>query len=71
VKKFPDPENADSRRMFIQSVIESLCRIGPPAKAAVAALTQKTKDENRLIRESALRALREISPAAASKAAAR
>ena len=70
-KKFPEPETPDSRRMFIQSVIEALCRIGAPAKGAVAALTQKTKDENRLIRESALRALREISPAAAAKVAAR
>jgi HEAT repeat protein len=70
-KRFPEPNTPDSRRMFTQSVVEALCRIGPPAKAAVSALTQKTKDENRLIRESALRALREIAPGVASKVAAR
>jgi HEAT repeat protein len=71
-KVFPEPETADSRRCFLQSVIESLCRIGPAAKGAIPALTRKTKDENRLIRESAQRALREIGPVAAtSKAAVR
>jgi len=69
-KKYPEPATPDSKRQFVQSIIEALCRIGPPAKAAVPALTQKTKDENRLVRESALRALREISPAAAKKAGA-
>ena len=44
--------------------IESLCRVGPPAKAAVSALKEKAKDANRLIRESAQRALRETVAAA-------
>jgi HEAT repeat protein len=64
----PQADTADARRMFLQSVIEALCRIGPSAKAAIPALTRKIKDENRLIRESAQRALREIGPAAAKKA---
>jgi HEAT repeat protein len=64
----PQADTADARRMFIQSVIEALCRIGPSAKGAIPALTRKTKDENRLIRESAQRALREIGPAASKKA---
>jgi HEAT repeat protein len=59
----PSADTPDARRNFFQSVIEALCRIGPPAKAAVPPLTRKTKDENRLIRESAQRALREIGPA--------
>ena len=67
-KTFPNPDAPDARRSFFQSVIESLCRIGPHAKAAIPALTRKTKDENRLIRESAQRALREIGPANAKKA---
>ena len=71
IKTFPEPETPDSRRMFVQSVIESLCRIGPPAQAAVPALTKKIKDDNRLIRESAQRALREIAPAAAAKVGVR
>lgn len=61
-KALPPSDHVDARRMFLQSVIEALCRIGPPAKGAMAALTRKTKDENRLIRESAQRALREILP---------
>jgi HEAT repeat protein len=68
-KVVPNADTADGRRMFLQSVIESLCRIGPPAKAAIPALTRKLKDENRLIRESAQRALREIGLAAAPKKA--
>jgi HEAT repeat protein len=55
-------EDGEERRRFVQSVIESLCRIGPPAKGAVATLKLKAKDPNRLIRESAQRALREIAP---------
>ena len=62
---------AEQRRRFLQSVIESLCRIGPPAKAAVAALNEKAKDENRLIRESAQRALREIAPEPVKKSGAK
>jgi HEAT repeat protein len=64
----PSAETPDARRHFFQSVIESLCRIGTHAKAAIPALTRKTKDENRLIRESAQRALREIGPALSKKA---
>jgi HEAT repeat protein len=61
-KVFPNPEQPDARRSFFQSVIEALCRIGPAAKGAIPVLTRRTKDENRLIRESAQRALREIGP---------
>lgn len=66
-KTFPNPDAPDARRSFYQSVIESLCRIGIHAKAAIPALTRKTKDENRLIRESAQRALREIGPPLSTK----
>jgi HEAT repeat protein len=62
---------AEERRRFLQSVIESLCRIGPPAKAAVPALREKAKDDNRLIRESAERALREIAPEPVKKTGVR
>jgi len=58
----PAADTPDLRRNFFQSVVEALCRIGPPAKAAIPALNRKAKDENRLIRESAQRALREIGP---------
>jgi hypothetical protein len=37
-------------------------RSGPAAKAAVPALTEKTRDENRIVSESARSALREIAP---------
>lgn len=50
----------DSRRRFLQTVMEALQRIGPPAKAAIPALTGKTRDKNRLVSESALSALKEI-----------
>ena len=58
----PAADTPDLRRNYFQSVVEALCRIGPPAKAAIPALNRKAKDENRLIRESAQRALREIGP---------
>lgn len=61
----------EERRRFLQSVIESLCRVGPSAKAAVPALKEKAKDANRLIRESAQRALREIAPELEKKAGAK
>jgi HEAT repeat protein len=67
-KVYPNPDAPDARRSFFQSVIEALCRIGPPAKAAIPVLTRRTKDENRLIRESAQRALREIGPPLPKKA---
>jgi HEAT repeat protein len=59
--------NGDSRRSFLQGVIEALARIGAPAKAAVPMLLKKARDENRHVRESALRALRQIDPEAASQ----
>jgi len=61
---FPDP---DARRQFLQTVMEALWRIGPPAIAARNALVQKTKDKNRMISESALTALKKIAPAMAMK----
>jgi HEAT repeat protein len=61
----PRPEADDSRRRFLLAVIESLGRIGPPARVAIPALLDKTGDENRHVRESAIRALRQIGPAAA------
>jgi HEAT repeat protein len=70
--KWPsNPEASEARRRFLQTVIEALSRIGPPAKAAIPALLAMSKDDNRLIRESALRTLKEIDPAAAAKAGAR
>ena len=61
----PGPEAGESRRRFLLAVIESLGRIGPPAQVAIPALLDKTGDENRHVRESAIRALRQIGPAAA------
>jgi HEAT repeat protein len=58
-----EPEATESRRRFLQTVIEALRRIGPPAEAAVPALLEKCKDKNRLVSESALGALKEICPA--------
>src|SRR5207244_173984 len=67
VKKAADLEAAETRRRFLQTVMEALRRIGPPATAAVSALTALTKDGNRHIRESALSALQMIAPAVATK----
>ncbi len=62
-EKWTADQNAtEARRRFLQTVIEALQRIGPPAKAAIRALTDKTKDKNRLVSESALSALKEIAP---------
>ncbi|MCS7045239.1 MAG: HEAT repeat domain-containing protein [Gemmataceae bacterium] len=55
--KTDDPE---VRRQFLQTVMEALWRIGPPARAALPALQNKLKDPNRLIRESAQDAIRKI-----------
>jgi HEAT repeat protein len=57
----------ESRRKYLQTVIEALQRIGPSAKAAISALTEKAKDKNRHISESALSALKEIAPAVVNK----
>jgi HEAT repeat protein len=56
-------DSGDDRRRFLQTVIEALRRIGPPARDAVPALTRKTRDPNRLVSESAISALREITGA--------
>ena len=61
----PSPEGGESRRVFLLAVIESLGRIGPPAQVAIPALLDKAGDKNRHIRESAMRALRQIGPEAA------
>jgi HEAT repeat protein len=61
-KRYTAPEAGEARRQFLQTVLEALQRIGPPAKSAIPALNHKTKDKNRLISESAFSALREISP---------
>ena len=61
----------ETRRRFLQTVMEALQRIGPPADAAVSALTVKAKDKNRLVSESAVRALNVIAPAMMLKVASR
>ena len=58
---------SETRRRFLQTVMEALTRIGTPAQAAVAALTALTRDNNRHIREAALVALQKIAPHAATK----
>jgi HEAT repeat protein len=57
-----DLQGDESRRRFLQTVIEALGRIGPAATAAVPALMKKTKDANRLVSESAANALGRIVP---------
>ncbi len=58
---FPSaPDSAETRRRFLQTVIEALGRIGPAAHAAAPALRAIAKDHNRLISESAQRALKEV-----------
>jgi HEAT repeat protein len=66
VKGAPDPEASETRRRLLQTVMEALGRIGPPAAAAASALTAMTKDNSRHIRESALVALGKIVPAVAN-----
>jgi HEAT repeat protein len=58
--------DGESRRRFLQTVVEALGRIGPPATAAVPALTTVAKDPNRHIREAAAVALQQIRPAVAN-----
>lgn len=65
------PEVSEQRRRFLQTVMEALCRIGRPAKAAISALTNKAKHKNRLISESALTALKGITPTLANTAGVR
>jgi HEAT repeat protein len=60
VKGATDLEGGADRRTFLQTVVEALGRIGPPAKGAVPALTAMAKDANRHVRESALLALAKI-----------
>jgi HEAT repeat protein len=61
----------ESRRRFVQSVVESLGRIGPPAHAAIPKLTTLAKNKNRHLSESALHALKEIAPPVANNAGLR
>ncbi len=70
-KSTPAFSDGDARRMFLQTTIEALWRIGPPATAAVPALKSKAKDKNRLISESALSALKTIAPNVTIAAGAR
>jgi HEAT repeat protein len=55
------------RRRYLQTVMEALSRIGPPATAAVPALTAVAKESDRNLRESALSALQAVAPAVATK----
>ena len=61
-KRPVDADDSEGRRRFLQTVIEALWRIGPPAKAAMPALIAKAKDKNRLVSESAQNALKKIAP---------
>ncbi len=61
-QQWADADAGETRRMFLQTVSEALCRIGPPAKAATPALSRLAKDKNRHISESALNAIRTIEP---------
>jgi HEAT repeat protein len=65
--KGADLEAGEARRRFLQTVMEALGRIGPPATAAVSALTAMAKDNNRHLRETALTTLQKIAPAVANK----
>jgi hypothetical protein len=59
--KWPAADDSSAeRRRFLQTVIEALWRIGSAARAAVPALTVKTKDKCRHISASALNALNAI-----------
>jgi HEAT repeat protein len=64
-------DGGESRRRLLQTTIEALRRIGPPAKGSVAALVDLTKDKNRHVSESACGALKEIAPNLANKVRAR
>jgi HEAT repeat protein len=60
----PASDTGDVRRRFLQGVIEALGRIGTPAATALPLLLEKARDENRHVRESAVRAIRQIDPKA-------
>lgn len=64
----PATDDSEVRRRFLQSVIEALGRMGPAAQEAVPSLLEISEDDNRLVRESAVRTLRQIAPVAAAKA---
>jgi HEAT repeat protein len=57
-----DADSSEARRKFLQTVMEALCRIGPPAKSAKPALLRKTTDKCRHISASARNSLRSIEP---------
>jgi HEAT repeat protein len=56
-------DSSEARRMFLQTVMEALRRIGPPAKSARLALLRKTTDKCRHISESARNSLSRIESA--------
>jgi HEAT repeat protein len=58
-------EPGEPRRQFLQTVMEALGRVGPPAAAAVSAITVLAQDDSRHLRESALITLGKIAPAVA------
>jgi HEAT repeat protein len=62
-----DLESSETRRRFLQTVMEALSRIGPGATAARPSLAAMAKDTNRHIREAALVTLEKIAPPVASK----
>jgi HEAT repeat protein len=64
----PPAADGEVRRRFLQSVIEALGRMGPAAQDAVPSLLEVSEDDNRLVRESAVRTLHQIAPVAAAKA---
>jgi HEAT repeat protein len=64
----PATDDGEVRRRFLQSVIEALGRMGPAAQDAVPSLLEVSEDDNRLVRESAVRTLQQIAPVAAAKA---
>jgi HEAT repeat protein len=59
--------DSETRRRFLQTVMEALRRIGPSARAAVPALTGMTKDSNRHVRESAALTMQKIVPVVTGK----
>ncbi len=66
----PPTDDSEVRRRFLQSVIEALGRMGSAALEAVPSLVEISSDDNRLVRESAERTLRQIAPVAVAKSGA-